>query len=95
MNRLVETRDAVTFLLFRAGECSDENRPTVQQRRAAAAALFRWRKAGYLAAHRGGTRDGALWDWCEIQAALESHVERYGAPPWRNGRGPQKKDPPA
>ncbi|MEU3052249.1 hypothetical protein [Streptomyces griseus] len=81
--KLLSTYDTVTWLVGDA---------TRQQRAAAAAALRRWQKAGLLTTRRQGAHPGrVLWDLLEVRAALNGHVEKYGAPPWENGRGPAKK----
>jgi hypothetical protein len=81
--KLLGTYDTVTWLVGDA---------TRQQRAAAAATLRRWQKAGLLNARRQGSHQGRLlWDLLEVRAALDAHVEKYGAPPWENGRGPARK----
>ncbi|MFD8117067.1 hypothetical protein [Streptomyces microflavus] len=78
--KLIDTRDAVTWLVGDADQ---------RRREAARAALYRWLRAGQLVAYGDSSTRGRRWDLTEVARALRDHVERYGAPPWENGRGPK------
>lgn len=82
--RLVETPEAVTLLV---GQEASANRRLVVK-----AALYRWRCQS-LITPRGLSANGkALWDSGEVEQALKYHIEKYGAAPWENGRGPGVKN---
>lgn len=77
--RICETHEAVALLV---GADADS-----RTRLAVKAALFRWRREGLLSGQGTSAKGRALWDPFAVGMALESHIQRHGAPPWENGRG--------